>query len=488
MNWRIPVVAVMVLGVFGAVAFFYYKSYVKKRNYGIVLFVVNGLDNDLLHRARLQTQQARSRATLTRAKPGMLPASAADRALLEQSIFHLESWPHLAMLDVQGPGEPVADEGALATALACGQRVPNGMISCNAMGKPLTTLLQAAQARGRATGLITTGALTSPTALAFYTGQKGAHDPHAAAAALAASGVNLIFGGGGRYFEPLSVTNERGRADRRNLVAECQREGYTVVRDRESLQKVAAWRTGKWLGLFADDQMLFDDVATASSDQPSLADMTRRAIECLNYTLNGYFLVIEHNLVQRAAENNFTALAIDEVEAFDEALRVARNYAGGDALIVVTNSFSLGTQAESLAPLLPPALIGQTLASASGGKDKEEPAQPKWQTRSKQGRSKANAPSTLPSRKLLTVPVWLTGPGAVPVTAAQRAWQQRLVANGTFQSTMGDPRYPDVAARFSQRARPTSEPAWLAARGLFSERFSGFMPNTRVYDLLVECF
>lgn len=486
MSWRIPVVAAMVLAAFGAVAFFYYKSYVKKRNYGIVLFVVNGLDSDLLHRARLQTQQARSRQTLTQAKPGVLQTSAADRALLEQPIFHLESFPHLGMLTVQGPGDPVADEGALATALAAGRRVPNGHISVNALARPLTTLLQAAHESGRATGLITTASLTSPTPMAFYTGQKGKPDPHAAAEALTKSGINIIMGGGTQDFEPLSVTNEVGRTDRRNLADEMERGGYTLVRNTNQLNQVQAWRTGQLLGLFAPSQFQFTS-GNRNEEQPTLAEMTRRAIECFNYTLGGYFLVIEHGLVQRAAENNFTDLAIEEAKAFDEALRVAQQYAGNDALIVVTNSFSLGTQAQTLAPVLPPSLIGRALTQA--------PPKPATKAKSRRGKGKAAAKSapplaeeTLPDTKLLTVPVWLTGPGAVPVSGAQRVWQQERFAAGVFQSTMGEPRFPGLAARFSQRAVPTSQPAWLAARGLFSERFSGFRPNTDVYRLLLERF
>lgn len=478
----------MVLAAFGAVAFFYYKSYVKKRNYGIILFVVNGLDSNLLHHARLQTQQARSRQTLTQAKPGVLQTSAADRALLEQPIFHLESYPHLGMLTVQGPGDPVADEGALATALATGRRVPNGHISSNAMGKPLQTLLQAAQESGRATGLITTGSLTAPTPMAFYTGQKGKPDPHAAAQALSKSGINIIMGGGTNAFEPLSVTNEIGRTDRRNLVDEMARNGYTLVQNTDELNKVQAWRTGQLLGLFAPGQFQFT-AAGRNDEQPTLADMTRRAIECFNFTLSGYFLVIEHSLVQRAAENNFTEVAIAEAKAFDEALLVAQQYAGKDALIVVTNNFSLGTQAESLAPILPPSLLGRQLAQAPSQSEAKPKPKSRWSKKKTAPKPKpAPVEEALPDPKLLTVPVWLTGPGAVPVTGAQKLWQQDRVTAGIFSAIMGEPRFPGLAARFSQRAMPTAEPAWLAARGLFSERFSGFRPNTDVYRLLLECF
>ncbi|MEM1057966.1 MAG: alkaline phosphatase [Verrucomicrobiota bacterium] len=486
MSWRIPVVAAMVLGVFSALAFLYYKNYVEKRNYGIILFVVNGLDSDLLHRARLDTQLARNRATLRRTQPGLLQSSA-RRAELEDGIFYLESFPSVGMLSVQGPGTEVADEGALATALACGRRVPNGMVGCDGMGQPLKSLLQVAAEKGRATGLITTAPLTAATPLAFYGHHQHQADPHDAAAQLARTGLNIVMGGGMDDFTPIGVTNEAGRTDRRNVAREMQQAGYTLVTSTEELEAVPAWRTGKLLGIFSSGQMLYEGPGDRLPEQPSLAEMVRRAIECFNFTLNGYVLVVEHDLVKRAAENNFTELAIQEAQAFDEALRVAREYAGRDALIVVTNSFSLGAQPQTLAPLQPRELVGATLPVTPDLQEKANQPAPK-RTRGKKPATEEPAPSTLPPTELLEVPLWLTGPGAVPVTEAQQAWQQARMASGTYLEASTAPRHPGLAARFSRQAVPTTEPAWIAAGGLFSEDFSGFMPNTRVYDLLVRRF
>ena len=50
--------------------------------------------------------------------------------------------------------------------------------------------------------------------------------------------------------------------------------------------------------------------------------MTRVAISSLNYNIGGYFLVVEHGLVARAAEQNFGKLAVNEVAAVDEAIAV----------------------------------------------------------------------------------------------------------------------------------------------------------------------
>ena len=76
--------------------------------------------------------------------------------------------------------------------------------------------------------------------------------------------------------------------------------------------------------------------------------MTRVAISRLNYNIDGYFLVVEHDLVARAAERNFSRLAVNEVAEVDEAIESAVEYAGPDALVIVTNNYSLGRSARCL--------------------------------------------------------------------------------------------------------------------------------------------
>ena len=70
--------------------------------------------------------------------------------------------------------------------------------------------------------------------------------------------------------------------------------------------------------------------------------MTRAAISRLNNSYHGYFLVVEDGLVARAASQNLGKLAINEVAEVDEAIQSAVDYAGPDALILITDNYSLG--------------------------------------------------------------------------------------------------------------------------------------------------
>lgn len=122
----------------------------------------------------------------------------------------------------------VTDSAAGATAYACGVKTYNGAIAVDTAGRPLATLLEAAKARGMATGLVATSRISHATPAAF-----AAHVPQRAmeseiAAQMLAQRVDVLLGGGWSYFLP---TAEGGRRqDGRNLLREAEAMGYQVVR------------------------------------------------------------------------------------------------------------------------------------------------------------------------------------------------------------------------------------------------------------------
>ena len=232
-----------------------------------------------------------------------------------------------------------------------------GMWAVNARNEGLATLIYAAEQAQRATGLVTTSSLVRPTPVAFYSTTKGTPEPYRNAQDLIYSDINVVLGGGGAYFSPASVTNELGRPDARNLLDEVAARGYEVVRTREELSKLSTWRLRQTFGIFAADDFYFSALQPERSTQPTLAEMTRYAISNLNHNLNGYFLVVTQGLVARASERNLGALASREVAGIDEAISSAVEYAGPDALVLVTNSYNLGAVGPMVVPPAPVAAM-----------------------------------------------------------------------------------------------------------------------------------
>src|SRR5437764_4009813 len=106
----------------------------------------------------------------------------------------------------------VPDSGAAASALATGMKIKNGTISVSESGAALQTILEIAHEEGRATGIVTDGALTNPTVAAFYAHASNTTQPQEFARALTEPGaVDIPFGGGAAEFNTEKLNQPRIR-------------------------------------------------------------------------------------------------------------------------------------------------------------------------------------------------------------------------------------------------------------------------------------
>jgi alkaline phosphatase len=451
MKWRIVLTVLFVLTLFGGFAYLYVNTFVRKHQHAVILFVVNGLDLNMLNMARQQLGRSPLRSEPDDPNIGDARRIAAYRS----ETLNLDSFWNIALLSIQEPGQPVPDEGADATALACGQRVENGFVAVGQSGEALPTLIYEAEKAQRATGLVTTSCLVQPTPVAFYSSTKGTPDPYRNAAELIYSQI-----------KPANATNEWGRRDGRDLIEDAKNNGYTILTNRDDLNNISTWPTRKLFGVFAPDQFYFSALQPENRRQPSLAEMTRVAVSTLNHNIDGYFLVVEHDLVARAAERNFGKIAVKEVAEVDDAIESAVEYAGPDALVIVTNNYSLGAIGA-----LPPPDAGDLIASTPTVNADGDAVKPQI------------IPMAPPPQ-----PTWLTGPGGPTITSAQAAWVRDRAQSGWFSTDGSGLLQPDAAFRFQTFASPTAEPAWLASRGEGSVQLRGFLNNTDVFDIVTENF
>jgi alkaline phosphatase len=467
MKWRVLLAVLFVLLLFAGFAYLYVNAFVRKQQHAVVLFVVDGLDLNTLNSARQQT----GRPPLQGEPDDPAINDARRRAAYRSSRLNLDTFWNLALLSIQEPGQPVPDEGANATALACGQRVQNGFVAADQSHEALPSLIYKAQSAQRATGLVTTSSLVEPTPVAFYSTTKGTPEPERNANDLVYSGIDVMLGGGAQYFTPATATNEMGRRDGQDLISVAGTRGYEIIRTREELNNVSTFPTltfgpRKLFGLFAPGQFYFSSLQPEPRHQPSLAEMTRVAISSLNYNRNGYFLVVEHSLVARAAENNLGRLAVNEVAEVDEAIATAVDYAGPDALVIVTNSYSLGAIGQLSTPTASDLVSAPPTVDADGKPVRTQ-----------------TIPLAPPPQ-----PSWLGGPGGPTVAKAQAAWLKKSRERGWFVGTVAGLLEPDPALRFQVTAPATAEPAWIASRGEGSIQLRGFLANTDVFDIVSDTF
>jgi alkaline phosphatase len=246
----------------------------------------------------------------------------------------------------------VTDSAPASTAMATGQKTNNGVISQDATaiqgkkdGKNLTTIVEMAEKAGLSTGLITTTRITHATPAAFYAHVDNRDNESEIADQLLMSKVDVILGGGLQYFISKNDTDPTGkegkRNDDRNLLTEFQSKDYDFVYNDSAFQKVDANKTEKLLGLFESSHMQYELERQAD---PSLANMTEKAIAILSKNPKGFFLMVEGGRIDHAGhERNLSKIVADTL-AFDDAVKEALDFASKDnsTLVIVTADHECG--------------------------------------------------------------------------------------------------------------------------------------------------
>jgi alkaline phosphatase len=132
-------------------------------------------------------------------------------------------------------------------------------------------------------------------------------------------GVDVVFGGGVRHFVP-GTTAGSSRTDARDLIAEMKAAGYSYASSRSEFDKLPS--RGKLLGLFTASHMAYD-LDRDAAKEPSLADMTSRAIDQLVTNDKGMFLMVEGGRIDHALHETTARKALQDTIAFDNAIKVA---------------------------------------------------------------------------------------------------------------------------------------------------------------------
>lgn len=158
----------------------------------------------------------------------------------------------------------------------------------------------------------------------------------------------VVMGGGLASFLPKSATGSR-RTDERDVVQEFKNNGYAYVTNRAEMN--AAGTPQRLLGLFntgdmnvyVDREQIRDpQVLKQYPDQPTLYEMTQKAIDVLSNTpagaQNGFFLMVEGASIDKQLHPLDWERAAGDTIEFDRALGVAKRFAGqrNDTLVIAT--------------------------------------------------------------------------------------------------------------------------------------------------------
>jgi glycerophosphoryl diester phosphodiesterase len=253
----------------------------------------------------------------------------------------------------------VATSNAGAVVHAYGIKPYNESYGLDENGEPYTplsgqggmTIMEEAQAAGKAVGVINSGFIAEPGTGVFLADAVNRGEVAEITAEILESGAEVILGAGETQYLPqgtIGFFGEEGiRTDGRNLIEEAEDMGYTVVYTLEQLQAVSPEETEKLLGIFAAEDTYNDTTEANLINQglvndegdlilygqppdnlnpPTVAQMLEAALPILNRDPDGFMLVLEEEGTDNFGNSDNAAGVIEAAMRADEAIGVAMNF------------------------------------------------------------------------------------------------------------------------------------------------------------------
>jgi len=239
-----------------------------------------------------------------------------------------------ALMDTASASSIVTDSSAASSSWGGGARVNNGSLNIGPKGEVNMPIWQKFKKAGKMAGCVTTVPITHATPSGFCVNSKSRNAQEEIAEQYPDLGFDIMMGGGNNYFSP------ELRKDKKDVYAYYKNKGWQVTRNRKEM--MAADITKPILGVFADDGLPYSidrlNDKQLSENTPTLAEMAQKAIDRMKNHKNGFVLQIEGGKVDWGAHANDIAALLYDQAAFDEAIKVAIDFAekDGNTLVIIT--------------------------------------------------------------------------------------------------------------------------------------------------------
>lgn len=303
----------------------------------------------------------------------------------EETVFEFEKFPYVSLAKTYLIDRQTSDSAATATALLSGFKSKYYLVGLDGNGvyKDCSTVEKSkrdsiyiwSKKEGKSTGIVTTTRITHATPASAY-----AHTPHRdwegdARMTNESVGctdiayqliqdndfIEVIFGGGRAFFLPNSTQDSETkkvhhwqRQDGLNLIEmwklnkEEQNVRYKYVWNKKGFDSIDVNKDDFVLGLFNPSHMDYElERNKGPMGEPSLAEMTSKAIKILQKNDKGFFLMVEGGRIDHAHHDSLAKKALHETIAFEEAIKTAVDLTDErETLIVVTadhsHTFTMG--------------------------------------------------------------------------------------------------------------------------------------------------
>lgn len=261
-------------------------------------------------------------------------------SILEGRILNTMTLPYTGITTTYSADSWVTDSAPAASALFSGFKILNRAIGVLPNGELIPSIFEIAKKAGYKIGIAVTCQITHATPAGVYANVGNRNDELGIAKQFVDKEVvDVAFGGGWQWFTPASKGGSR--KDELDLIKAAQEKGYKFISTVEELRNLST-ENEKVLGLFAKNYL--DPVSERSSSQPKLDLMTKKALEILSASGKPFMLMVEGSQIDWEAHANDFYGVWKEVVEFDDAVKVALDFAkkDGNTLVVVLGDHETG--------------------------------------------------------------------------------------------------------------------------------------------------
>ncbi len=217
----------------------------------------------------------------------------------------------------------VTDSASSGTALSTGVKTYNGAISVDHKKQPIKTVVEIAEELNMKTGLVATSTITHATPASF-----GAHVEYRKMEAeiadqLAQSNIDILLGGGRKFWSE-------------EIINKFTKSGGTYFTEFEDLNL----NSDKIVGLFSDGALPEHNI----SRHPTTVEMTKTAVEFLENSPNGFFLMVEESQVDWGGHSNNAEYILGEMASLNDVVNHCLDYQKlhQDVLVLLTADHECG--------------------------------------------------------------------------------------------------------------------------------------------------
>ncbi len=252
-----------------------------------------------------------------------------EKTKAEKNIsLTMETFDYRGSAKTRSLSSSVTDSAAAGTALATGERTSNGAIGVYMTDLTATfsypkNITELCSERGMLTGVVTTDETSGATPSAFSAHESDRGRAEQISIDQLNSNINLIWGAENGY-----VTK-----------AEAEVNGFEYVSTYDEMMSLS--EGSRSFAQFDNELWTLEQSDAAT---PTLEQMTMKAIDLLDDTDDGFFLMVEGAHIDKHSHSNEDENMMEALQSFDNTIEAVLEYAknDGETLVIITADHETG--------------------------------------------------------------------------------------------------------------------------------------------------